>query len=243
MKKDENRVMGESPLIVELEQVHKCVSCDASERLHGIKIRWLMTLSSDRNTVTNLFEIGSDELAGMLERSRSLKEVREVRVVQKGERTSWVAIRADNCISTAPKLASSGVAWLQPTYSQNGTDVVTLFAPSYHNYRKFLEIVEGNYDIRLKSKRFITTKEKVNFDIFSSSGYLQLKSASELLTPRQYELFDLACRYGYYEEPKKVSLQELGAKLGISESTAAELLRKSERKLMPIMSDIMRVMR
>ena len=235
--------MAESPLIVELEQVHKCVSCDASERLHDARIKWLATLSVDRDTVTNLFEIDTAELAKTLDKSKALKEVREVRLVQKGEQKSWISIRADSCISTAPKLASSGVVWLQPTYSENGVDVVTLFAPSYHNYRKFLEMVDGEYDIKLRSKHFLSPKEKVNFDIFSSSGYLQLRSASELLTPRQYELFDLACRYGYYEEPKKISLQELGAKLGIGESTAAELLRKAEKKLMPIMSDMIRVMK
>ena len=57
------------------------------------------------------------------------------------------------------------------------------------------------------------------------------------------EVFDLACRYGYYEEPKKISIAELADKLAISESTYAELLRKAERKLLPILSDILRIIR
>jgi predicted DNA binding protein len=57
------------------------------------------------------------------------------------------------------------------------------------------------------------------------------------------EVFDLACRYGYYEEPKKISIEELAAKLGISPSTCAELLRKAERKLLPVLSDILRMIR
>ena len=236
--------MTESPLILELEQMHDCISCNASEKVHETRIKWLATLSMDAKTVTNLFEIETVNLVSISDKLKAMKEVKEVKVVQKGEQKTWITIRFGESIATAPKLVKSGCTWLQPAWSENGVDKVTMFAPTYGNFRKFLDLAdESGYDIKVKSKRYITPKDKVNFDIFSSSGYVQLKSAIELLTPRQYELFDLACRYGYYEEPKKVNLQELGSKLGVTESTTAELLRKAEKKLMPIMSDILRAMK
>jgi len=234
--------MAESPLILELEQVHGCVSLETSEKVAGVRIRWLATLSMDERAVTNLFETDSASIPKVLEKARSLRDVKSARLVQKGPQNSWITMTAERKVSSAPKLAEAGVIWLQPAYSEDGVDRVTMFAPSFCNFRKFLELVEGDYDIKVRSKRFISQNEKINFDMFSSSGFLHLRAAAELLTPRQYEMFDLACRYGYYEEPKKISLEELGAKLGVSESTAAELLRKAEAKLMPMMNEILRKM-
>jgi predicted DNA binding protein len=234
--------MAESPLILELEQVHRCVSRETSEKVAGAKIRWLATLSMDERAVTNLFETDSASILKVLEKARSLRDVKSARLVQKGLQNSWITMTADRKVSSAPKLAEAGVIWLQPACSEDGVDRVTMFAPSFSNFRKFLELVEGDYDIKVRSKRFISQNEKISFDMFSSNGFLHLRAAAELLTPRQFELFDLACRHGYYQEPKKISLQDLGARLGISESTSAELLRKAEGKLMPMISEVLRTM-
>ena len=235
--------MTDTPLILELEQVHHCVSRDVSERITDTKIKWLATLSIDENTVTNMFELDNEYLQEVVQKSKQLKEVKKVKVVQKTDTKSWISLRADKCIATAPKLVKSGCIWLHPVWSEDGVDRITMFAPTFKNFRNFLDLVEDDYQVKVRSKRYLDAGEKINFDTFSSNGFLQLKSATELLTERQYELFDLACRYGYYEEPKKISLQEIGAKLGICESTSAELLRKAERKLMPVLSDILRAMR
>lgn len=232
--------MAESPLILELDQVHRCASCETSEKVPGSRIRWLATLSMDARAVTNLFETDSASIPIVLEKARTLKDVKSARIVQRGPEKSWLTMTAENTISSAPKLAEAGIVWLQPVYSEDGVDRVTMFAPTYANFRKFLELVEGDYEIKVRSKRYIDRAEKMNFDLFSSSGFLHLRAAAEILSQRQYEMFDLACRHGYYKEPKNISLEELGEKLDISESTAAELLRKAESKLMPMVNDMLR---
>ncbi|MDD5172389.1 MAG: helix-turn-helix domain-containing protein, partial [Candidatus ainarchaeum sp.] len=153
-------------------------------------------------------------------------------------------VREDRALATAPYLAKTGTMWLHPTWSDAEGDKVTLLAPNFKSLRNFITLVgEKGYDLKIKSKRYITPADSPSLDTFRTTGFTKLKFAGELLTDRQMEAFDLACRYGYYEEPKKTSIEELANKMGVSQSTFAELLRKAERKLLPVLNDIMRFMR
>ncbi len=232
------------PLIVELEQSHQCISIEVCDRLKDVKIKWLATIGGDEKTVTNLFEVDTENLKETIRKAREHKNIREVQVVLVGPKRSQLAVRQDKMVATAPYLAKTGTMWLQPTWSEKGVDHVTMLAPSYKNLKAFMDLVkEKGYDLKIKSKHYIKPDEAVSLDTFRSSGFTKLKLASELLTERQMEAFDLACRHGYYEEPKKTSIEELAGKLGVSPSTYAELLRKAERKLLPVLNDIMRFMK
>jgi predicted DNA binding protein len=232
------------PLIVELEQTHHCFSLEVCDRLKDVKIKWLATVGSDEKTISSLFEIPTSSLKAIIRKIKEHKGVVEVNVVQSNERATQIIVRHRKEISTAPYLAKAGVAWIHPTWSEAGVDRVTMLAPGFKNLKAFIDMVsEKGYDLKIKSKRYIEPKESLKIDVFRTSGFTKLKSASELLTDRQMEVFDLACRYGYYEEPKKTDLGELAKKLGISPSTCAELLRKAEMKLLPILNDILRFMR
>lgn len=232
------------PLIVELEQSHQCTSIEVCDKLKDVRIKWLATISGDKKTVTNLFEIDTEHLKTVVQKARAHKNIREVQIVLQGPKKSQITVRQDRAVATAPYLAKTGTMWLQPTWSEGGVDKVTMLAPNFKSLKAFIDLVsEHGYDLKIKSKRYVTPAESPTLDTFRTSGFTKLKFASELLTDRQMEAFDLACRYGYYEEPKKISIEELASKLGVSQSTFAELLRKAERKLLPVLNDIMRFMR
>lgn len=232
------------PLIVELEQAHDCTSIEVCDKLKDVKIKWLATIGGDEKTVTNLFEVDSSQLKKVIQKIKEHKHVKEVQIVVHGPKKSQVSIRQNKQVATAPYLAKTGTMWIEPTWSEEGIDKVTMLAPNYKSLKEFIELVsEKGYDLRIKSKRYIDPKEAGSLEGFKTSGFTKLKTASELLTDRQMEVFDLACRYGYYEEPKKISIEELSQKLDIGPSTCAELLRKAERKLLPILSDILRIIR
>jgi len=235
---------GSHPIIVELEQVHRCISIAASDKLKGVKIKWLATIGQDEKTVSNMFELPIKDARKIIKAMKEDRDVIEVSILRMAENSVDIIVRQRKGVATAPYLAKTGVAWIPPTWSENGADSVTLLAPGFKNLKAFIDLVsEHGYELKIKSRRNLEPKDNVSLDFFRSSGFTKLKAASELLTDRQMEAFDLACRYGYYEEPKKISIEELGGKLGISESTCAELIRKAERKLLPILDDILRMMR
>jgi predicted DNA binding protein len=232
------------PLIVELEQSHQCTSIEVCDRLKDVRIKWLATIGGDGKTVTNLFEVDTEHLKETVRKAREHRNIREVQVVLIGPKKSQISVRQDRAVSTAPYLAKTGTMWLHPTWSEKGVDHVTMLAPSYKNLKAFIDLVKDKgYDLKIKSKHYIKPGESISLDTFRTSGFTKLKLAGELLTGRQMEAFDLACRYGYYEEPKKTSIEELARKLGVSPSTYAELLRKAEQKLLPVLNDIMRFMK
>ncbi len=232
------------PLIVELEQVHHCTSLEVCDKLKDVRIKWLATIAGDEKTVTYLFEVDTPQLRNVLKKAKEHKNVREARVIRIGDKKSQIVIRQDRKVATAPYLAKTGTMWLEPTWSEGGVDHVTMLAPDFKSLRQFIDLVsEKGYDLKIKSKRYISKSESPSFDSFRSTGFNKLKLANELLTERQLETFDLACRHGYYETPKKISIEELADKLGIGQSTCAELLRKAERKLLPVLNDILRMLK
>ncbi|NYZ60741.1 helix-turn-helix domain-containing protein [Candidatus Micrarchaeota archaeon] len=232
------------PLIVELEQTHNCFAIDVSDKLKDVRMKWLATVGEDEKTISSLYEVPASELNKAIKRIKQHPHVKEVNIVQKGGKTALITIKHLRKFSTAPYLVKTGVAWIPPSWSEKGVDKVTMVAPSFKNLKEFIGLVgEKGYDLKIKSKRYLEPKESVSLDLFRASGFTKLKCASELLTDRQMEVFDLACRHGYYEEPKKITIAELAQKLGISEGTCAELLRKAERKLLPILNEVIGMIR
>jgi len=52
------------------------------------------------------------------------------------------------------------------------------------------------------------------------------------ITSRQEDLVRIAFDLGYFEYPKRLNLEELSAKLGISIGTLSEILRRGEKHIL-----------
>ncbi len=87
---------------------------------------------------------------------------------------------------------------------------------------------------------FFATRERITavFEDFKDEGInVELKSvgkykAQNKLTDRQLEILDLARRKGYFEIPRKITLNNMAKVLNISPSTLSESLRRINKKLM-----------
>uniref|UniRef100_A0A7C3SMH2 HTH bat-type domain-containing protein n=1 Tax=Thermofilum pendens TaxID=2269 RepID=A0A7C3SMH2_THEPE len=64
-----------------------------------------------------------------------------------------------------------------------------------------------------------------------------LSSLEGLLTPLQRRVLSEALRRGFFEWPRRVSLEELSRELGVSKVTLSEHLRRGERKLLRYLLD------
>jgi hypothetical protein len=73
----------------------------------------------------------------------------------------------------------------------------------------------------------------VNYKVLSlTDAKFSLNSPISRLTEKQQEAISLAFRLGYFDTPRKVSVDELAEKLGLSSSTLAVHLRRAERRLL-----------
>jgi predicted DNA binding protein len=57
----------------------------------------------------------------------------------------------------------------------------------------------------------------------------QLDGVSGLMTQRQFECFQLASKHGYFEEPKRITVQGLAEVMGVARSTFQEHLAGAEQ--------------
>ena len=72
----------------------------------------------------------------------------------------------------------------------------------------------------------------VNYKVLSlTNAKFSPNSPISRLTEKQQEAISLAFRLGYFDTPRKVSADELAAKLGLASSTLAVHLRRAERRL------------
>lgn len=73
----------------------------------------------------------------------------------------------------------------------------------------------------------------VNYKVLSlTDAKFSLNSPISRLTEKQQEAISLAFRLGYFDTPRKISVEELAAKLDLASSTLAVHLRRAERRLL-----------
>jgi len=85
-----------------------------------------------------------------------------------------------------------------------------------------------NGDSRLKALCRRLDRNRVNYSIIEMSHHMQKKQ----ITSRQEDLVRIAFDLGYFEYPKRLNLEELSAKLGISIGTLSEILRRGEKHIL-----------
>ena len=71
-------------------------------------------------------------------------------------------------------------------------------------------------------------KEQVDVKILKLSSVADVEN----LTSHQRNLVETALEEGFFDYPRRITLRELSKKMGISASTASEVLRRAERKIL-----------
>jgi hypothetical protein len=236
-------VEKKKPVIVELELTHNCFCTDVPERMKDGRIKYIAYTGSGPHSVYHLFEVRAPDLDKVLERIRKHPTVKQVQILRKSDNIAEIHTETEKDPSTAKALLKSKSIFMEPAVYEGGVERIVIMAPSDDSFREFLNSLDESFDVKLKSKHYIRKNEKISLDFFRNSGFLKLRAAADLVTDKQLEAFQLACKHGYYEEPKKVSMRELAETSGISGAAFSELLRKAERKLLPILADVIKTVK
>jgi predicted DNA binding protein len=74
--------------------------------------------------------------------------------------------------------------------------------------------------------------DSITFDVLNVGNFeTEQSSFSRLLTSRQEQVLEAAVELGYYNEPRRASLEDVGNATGISPGTVGEHLRKVEERV------------
>ncbi len=109
-------------------------------------------------------------------------------------------------------LEKNGCIVIEGYMSEDGYSTISFISPSENITQKIFR----SY-----------TNDGVEFSVKYRRGYAKASG----LTERQEQVVYLAFRLGYFDYPRKTSLQELGRILGIKESTLSEILRRALKNI------------
>lgn len=92
---------------------------------------------------------------------------------------------------------------------------------------KRVKFILKNYEV----ENVMTPLEDADIGIKRFSKVRMDFNLKEILTPKQKKILGPSLNHGYYQFPKKISLNELSRKIGVSPSTLCVHLQKIESKL------------
>lgn len=228
-------------IFFEVEVSHPCWFVDLTEKNPDASLRTIRSVSIEGDRITNIVELRSPTPEKDLEFIRRHELVKKVEIILKKKEAYILKVTSSYKALTLKILDKSGVTLLESPVSEEGKDKEILAASSYKDLKNLIDKwkEQKDWEVKLKRKKHVET-EKIKIDMFKTSGFFDLASAKELLTDKQLEAFELACKYGYYEIPKKITLEELAVRMGISPPTLAEHLRKAEAKLFPTLLKLLK---
>ena len=230
------------PVLFEVDIHHLCWFVDITEKNPDATIvSTLSTIHGD--LITNVIQLNSPTPKVDIERMKKHPLVKKVDIITLSPTSALLSVTSSYKAMTYKILHQTNVKLLEAPVTKGGMDSEILLAPSHKEMADLLSLWKEQKDyneVKLKRKRNLKPEDVKSLSMFRTTGFFDLQSAKELVTPKQLEIFQLACDYGYYDTPKKISIEELADRTGLSPSTLAEHLRKAESKLLPIFWKVLR---
>lgn len=170
--------------------------------------------SAGTPAVQDFVEITSNKVSAdqLIDTLSSSKDIKDVDLVRLGPHTVMGTITTQNCpvCSTLSGLNCSLLS------AVTGED----------NKMEWKLLLSGDDTLKKVTDRL--NSQYVSFKILQVSHLNSVKD----LTTRQEQIVKFALEMGYFEFPKKIRLEELSERLGISAGTLSEILRRAEKNIL-----------
>lgn len=122
--------------------------------------------------------------------------------------------------------------WTRQLYETSMTNEIFIDMPMYYTSQGALEItaIGELADIRDST---LDLPDGVGLELLSTGEYSPTREGLyEQLTAKQQETLRAAVEAGYYEEPRRVTYEEVADELGVAAGTVGEHLRKIEAAIL-----------
>jgi hypothetical protein len=123
---------------------------------------------------------------------------------------------------------------IPPMYARGAYEYITIRAlMNYETWRKFLEKLEAKLsslgEVALERLGKVRTVDEYRVLRIES---LMIETPLACLSHEENMILSTALTYGYYEQPRRINLDELSRRMGIPKATLHQRLRKIEEKLL-----------
>ena len=141
-----------------------------------------------------------------------------------------------NAQNSTLRLAESyGCLWVAPVTYLGGEESFDLLVFDYDRFQKLFSEYERLGDAVVKRKVYVPA------NTLRDSFAVSLSSLFSSLTQRQIRVLEEAMTRGYYEVPRRTSIKQIAAALGLSESTTQEHLSRAEAKVVRAIAPYLRL--
>lgn len=220
---------------INLVMQHNMPMNNISKEFPGIKIfRWC-------NSFVDYLEFHGDidDADALMHLMRTFTEKIHSDVIYSSVRTKAVAMMiACRCginNSTARIVESENCLWRAPVVYEDGKELLTVFAPDPVKFRSLYGKLENVAVVEIISKKAVRSED------LRETWTLSLSDLFSGMSERQESYLADAISSGYFDIPKKISIQDLAKLHGISKSTMQEHLSKAESRIFKSLEPYLRL--
>ena len=176
----------------------------------NIKSAKLLRCNAYQDTIANLFEIRLNCPIGEFLKKLEGKNInyKEVLKISKDVIKAFLLIK--NCILVKAFLETNCL--FKDIEVSNEDIIVTLIVPSKNVNNLFENLDKYNIKYRIMYIRILKSKRR--------------------LTKREEELIRYALENGFYDIPRKITLEDIASRFNLSVSTVSEIIRRGEKKIL-----------
>lgn len=157
------------------------------------------------------------ELDDLLKHMKDFRTVKEMRVIEREPRRALVFCRAQAVPSYDKVMHEHGVIPTSTIKTKEGLEEYSLLAPDPSSIQKVLAGLNEVGEVKVRK----------------IGEYVPPKFQATEITDKQLAALNLAMEKGYYEWPRRVTLEELAEMERVSRRCLQERLRRAETKLIP----------
>ncbi len=191
-------------------------SCELTKKL-PVRVSVLALNGSEGLGFYEALDNKQDSIDKYVQFMRKSPQIEDIKVTHRSEKRLWTrVVHKLDYPSIHDTILESGSMTILPIIIENGVQYHTILSPTPQAFRELLEKLQTRFStIQLRALSSKPTE-----------------TIQDLLTDKQYEAIELAFKKGYYEVPRKCTLEELSSVLGIKRVAMQERIRRAELRIM-----------
>ena len=193
----------------------KYYSCEVSKKL-PIRISVITVNGPEGLGFVEALDKKKETLDEFYKLMKNSDQIIDITITHKSPTRYWnKVIHKLDFPSINASIIESGSMTILPIIIEDGIQYHNILSPNPDSFRKLLKFLQERFT-------------DVNIRALSSKP---TETLQDFLTDKQYETIMLAYRKGYYEIPKKITLEEIGEELGIKRIACQERMRRAEKRI------------